>query len=295
VLQGGAGLGTTVVIQGPGQQGLACVIAAKETGAACIIASGLTRDAHRLELAKELGAHHTVDVEQQDLLGVVKQITGDRMADLVIDCASGGPYTVVSAIQLARKGGRVILGGQKRQRIPDFDSDLMIRKFLTLKGMRDTVTSRSRWRSESSPRDTTRSARCARTALASPRSARHCAPWRRGPARRDSLQREPVAMTREARTVISMTQKFLRHLTVTAGLLFPAAAAPAQLSYPAPGRIITIVVPFSLGTGPDILARLAGQKLGERWAASVIVDNKPGASGNIGAELVAKRRATVTR
>jgi threonine dehydrogenase-like Zn-dependent dehydrogenase len=54
----------------------------------------------------------------------------------VIDCASGGPSTVVSAIQLARKGGYVILGGQKRQRIPDFDSDLLIRKFLTVKGMR---------------------------------------------------------------------------------------------------------------------------------------------------------------
>jgi tripartite-type tricarboxylate transporter receptor subunit TctC len=82
--------------------------------------------------------------------------------------------------------------------------------------------------------------------------------------------------------------KFLGHLTVAAGLLFPAAPAPAQPSYPAPGRIITIVVPFSLGTGPDILARLMGQKLGERWGASIIVDNKPGASGNIGTELVAK-------
>ena len=95
-------------------------------------------------------------------------------------------------------------------------------------------------------------------------------------------------MTDEARTAISMAMKFLGHLTVAAGLLLPAALAPAQPSYPAPGRIITIVVPFSLGTGPDILARLAGQKLGERWGASVIVDNRPGASGNIGAELVAK-------
>jgi tripartite-type tricarboxylate transporter receptor subunit TctC len=85
-----------------------------------------------------------------------------------------------------------------------------------------------------------------------------------------------------------MALKFLPHLTLAAGLLLPAAAAHAQPSYPAPGRIITIVVPYSLGTGPDILARLAGQKLGERWGASVIVDNKPGASGNIGAELVAK-------
>ncbi len=51
---------------------------------------------------------------------------------------------------------------------------------------------------------------------------------------------------------------------------------------------MTIVVPFSLGTGPDILARLTAQKLGERWGSPFIVDNKPGASGNIGTDLVAK-------
>ncbi len=58
------------------------------------------------------------------------------MADLVIDCASGGPQSVASAVQLARKKGRVILGGQKRKKIPEFDSDMVIAKFLTLKGMR---------------------------------------------------------------------------------------------------------------------------------------------------------------
>src|SRR5712664_4342090 len=74
------------------------------------------------------------DVCSSDL--AVTQITAGRMADVVIDCASGGPATVVSAIRLASKSGRVILGGQKRTSIPEFDSDLMIRKFLTVKGMR---------------------------------------------------------------------------------------------------------------------------------------------------------------
>jgi tripartite-type tricarboxylate transporter receptor subunit TctC len=55
-----------------------------------------------------------------------------------------------------------------------------------------------------------------------------------------------------------------------------------------PNRPITIVVPFTPGTGMDILARTVGQKLGERLGQSVIVDNRPGASGNIGAALVAK-------
>jgi len=66
----------------------------------------------------------------------VADATGGELVDLVIDCASGGPETVVSAIRAARKAGRVVLGGQKRRRIPEFESDLIIRKFLTVKGMR---------------------------------------------------------------------------------------------------------------------------------------------------------------
>jgi len=137
-LQGGAGPGQTVLIQGPGQQGLACVVAAREAGAEQIIVTGLgsETDQRRMALAKVLGAHHTINIEQQDLLETVAHITGGRMADLVIDCAAGGPASVISAIELARKRGRVILGGQKRQKIPAFDSDRLIANFLTVKGMR---------------------------------------------------------------------------------------------------------------------------------------------------------------
>ncbi|MDP3700322.1 MAG: zinc-binding dehydrogenase [Hylemonella sp.] len=137
-LQGGAGPGQTVLIQGPGQQGLACVVAAREAGAEQIILTGLgsETDRQRMALARQLGAHHTIDIEAQDLLETVADLTGGRMADLVIDCAAGGPASVVSAIELARKRGRVILGGQKRQKIPAFDSDRIIANFLTVKGMR---------------------------------------------------------------------------------------------------------------------------------------------------------------
>ncbi|GAB3497998.1 zinc-binding dehydrogenase [Curvibacter fontanus] len=137
-LQGGAGPGQTVLIQGPGQQGLACVVAAREAGAEQIILTGLgsETDRQRMVLARQLGAHHTIDIEAQDLLETVADLTGGRMADLVIDCAAGGPASVLSAIELARKRGRVILGGQKRQKIPAFDSDRIIANFLTVKGMR---------------------------------------------------------------------------------------------------------------------------------------------------------------
>ncbi len=137
-LHGGAGPGQCVLIQGPGQQGLACVIAAREAGAQQIIVTGLSNetDRRRLALAKELGAHHTIDIESEDLLERVAAITGGHMADLVVDCASGGTESVKTALQLARKRGRVILAGQKRRKLPEFDSDMIIARFLTVKGMR---------------------------------------------------------------------------------------------------------------------------------------------------------------
>ncbi len=137
-LQGGAKIGEAVVIQGPGQQGLACVVAAREAGASNIIVTGLSNpaDQRRLELAKKLGAHHTFSVEEHDLLETVADLTGGEMADLVIDCASGGPATVTGAISIARKRGRIILGGRKWQQIPQFNSDQLIMRFLTLRGMR---------------------------------------------------------------------------------------------------------------------------------------------------------------
>lgn len=55
-----------------------------------------------------------------------------------------------------------------------------------------------------------------------------------------------------------------------------------------PSRPVTLVVPFTTGTGIDILARAIGPKLSERWKQPVVVENKPGASGNIGTDLVAK-------
>jgi len=63
-------------------------------------------------------------------------------------------------------------------------------------------------------------------------------------------------------------------------------ARGAQASFP--DKPIRIIVPFTPGTGIDILARTLGQKMGEDWKIAVIVENKPGASGNIGTEAAAK-------
>lgn len=135
-VEGKAGIGKTIVIQGPGQQGLACVLAAKQAGAECIIVSGLSADSKRFEIARKLGADYTIDVQQEDIKERVAQITGEKMADAVIDVASGGTATVTLALELARKRGTVILAGSKHQLIPQYPSDTLISKYLTVKGVR---------------------------------------------------------------------------------------------------------------------------------------------------------------
>jgi len=81
---------------------------------------------------------------------------------------------------------------------------------------------------------------------------------------------------------------------VRAALLIAVAMIPGMVApqlraqEPYPSRTIRLIVPFTPGTGADILARTLGQKIGEDWKASVIVENRPGASGNIGTEAVAK-------
>ncbi|ARQ02712.1 LacI family transcriptional regulator [Pseudorhodoplanes sinuspersici] len=58
-----------------------------------------------------------------------------------------------------------------------------------------------------------------------------------------------------------------------------------------PSRSIRIIVPFTAGGGNDVLGRTVAQKLQEAWGQPVVVENKPGAGGNIGADLVAKSPA----
>lgn len=134
-LDGGAAPGKTVVVQGPGQQGLGCVIAAKSAGAETIIVSGLTHDERRLAVAKELGAHHTVFVDQEPLGEAVKRITNGRMADIVIDASGGGPGLVNAALAMLRKRGVLIMSTRKGA-VDGFDLNQMVDKQIILRGTR---------------------------------------------------------------------------------------------------------------------------------------------------------------
>ncbi len=110
VRAGGVKIGDFVLIQGPGQQGLACTFAARQAGAARIFVSGIGRDAKRLELAKRFGAHRTINVEQEEVVDVIRRETEGAMADLVID-VSGNPKAIQISVDSLRRQGTMVLGG----------------------------------------------------------------------------------------------------------------------------------------------------------------------------------------
>jgi tripartite-type tricarboxylate transporter receptor subunit TctC len=72
---------------------------------------------------------------------------------------------------------------------------------------------------------------------------------------------------------------------VASGLVFGAVSAAAQ-NYPT--KPVRIIVPFPPVGAADLLTRTVGQKLAEAWGQQIIVDNRPGAGGNLGVEIAAK-------
>ena len=74
---------------------------------------------------------------------------------------------------------------------------------------------------------------------------------------------------------------------VTALAAALAAVSPVQ-AQDYPSRLVRLVVPQAAGGGTDTFARAIGQKLGERWGQSVVIENKPGAGGVVGTDFVAK-------
>lgn len=134
---GEIGLGDTVLILGAGQRGLGAVIAARAAGAGTIIVTGLAADAHKLALAREFGADHTlvVDGEQaEDTVERVREITGGELADVALELTpmAGGPIT--DALLATRHSGRVVLAGLKGQREIPLRTDLIINRGLTVVG-----------------------------------------------------------------------------------------------------------------------------------------------------------------
>jgi threonine dehydrogenase-like Zn-dependent dehydrogenase len=133
----GVGYDSSVLIQGPGQQGLSQTVACKQAGASLIIVTGTTRDAARLELAKALGADHVVDVDREDALARVREATGGAGVDVVLDCTAGaGVAPVLLGIDaLKRRAGTLLIQGELAS-FPDFPVKKLTEKAITIKSAR---------------------------------------------------------------------------------------------------------------------------------------------------------------
>jgi threonine dehydrogenase-like Zn-dependent dehydrogenase len=133
----GVGFMSSVLVQGPGQQGLSQVVACRQAGASLIIVTGTTRDAARLELARTLGAEHVIDVETDDPLARVMEITGGKGVDVVLDCTAGAGVTPVllGIDALKRRGGTLLVQGELAA-FPDFPIKKLTEKAITIKSAR---------------------------------------------------------------------------------------------------------------------------------------------------------------
>lgn len=133
----GVGVNSTVLIQGPGQQGLSQTVACHQAGASLIIVTGASRDQARLEAARILGAHHVIDVEREDPLPRIMDVTGGKGVDVVLDCTAGagtGPI-LLGVDALKRRGGTLLVQGEVA-RFPDFPLGRLTEKAITIKSAR---------------------------------------------------------------------------------------------------------------------------------------------------------------
>ena len=129
------GPGDTVLILGPGQRGLASVLACREAGAQKVIVTGLAADAKKLAVAREFGADATIDVQNEDVTTRVQELTGGRGADVVVDVSSFAVEPVAEAVDYVRLGGTVVLAGVKGFKpIPNFISDKIVMKEVSIHG-----------------------------------------------------------------------------------------------------------------------------------------------------------------
>lgn len=121
--------GDAVLVIGPGPIGLLCALMAKLSGAGTVIVAGLPADAHRLEVAKQVGADLTVD---RDVPEAVRGIGDGLGVDMALDC-SGASATLKLALETVRPAGQIVKVGWGPQPL-QFSLDPLVMKNVTVTG-----------------------------------------------------------------------------------------------------------------------------------------------------------------
>ncbi len=130
------GSGAVVAVLGPGIRGLCAAAAVKDAGARFVMVTGFgPRDAERLALAPQFGADLAVDVARRDPVRELRDATGGRGADVVVDVTANAPAAFGQAIDLARPGGTVVVAGMRGfAPVDGFVPDLIVAKELRVLG-----------------------------------------------------------------------------------------------------------------------------------------------------------------
>src|SRR5262247_1760970 len=118
-------------------KGLSQTVICKQAGASLIIVTGTSKDAARLAVAKQLGADHVIDVQKENPLERIMQITGGKGVDVALDCTAGaGTIPILLGIEaLKRKGGIIVAQGELKE-FPNFPLEKFTVKFITMKSAR---------------------------------------------------------------------------------------------------------------------------------------------------------------
>ncbi len=124
--------GDLVVIQGPGPIGIMALQIARLRGAGTLVVLGTDVDRHRMEVAAELGAHYTLNIQHEDPVALVRSLGDGFGADLVVDC-TGVSRALKQSLELVRPNGRITKVGWGPQPL-DFNLDPLVQKAVTLQG-----------------------------------------------------------------------------------------------------------------------------------------------------------------
>jgi len=128
--------GQSIVIEGPGQRGLLSVIVARELGAENIIVTGTSTDENRLKVARQFGATATINVEKEDPVERVIELTDGRKVDVVLDVSAGSTEPILQGIEMIRKGGTFVVAGVKTHNaLNDFYTDKLIFNEISMLGV----------------------------------------------------------------------------------------------------------------------------------------------------------------
>jgi L-iditol 2-dehydrogenase len=129
---GGMVAGESVVVMGPGPIGLLGVAVAKALGAQPVILTG-TRD-NRLEIGRQLGADHVINVRKDDPVEAVRKLTDGKGVDYVVEC-SAAPNAINDAARMVNRGGKICLAAFPHE-APAVDVAHLVRNNIYIYGIR---------------------------------------------------------------------------------------------------------------------------------------------------------------